>query len=52
MAYVIAEWAAFTNDNAWFFADPLPGRDEPVTCPGGSKIGRCLDTERSPPNRR
>jgi len=32
---------AFTDDNARFFTDPLPGRDHPVASPGGAgKIGR------------
>jgi NAD-dependent dihydropyrimidine dehydrogenase PreA subunit len=34
-------WSAFTGDNAAFFAEPLPGRTEPLDTPGGAaKIGR------------
>jgi len=34
-------WTVFTDDNARFFTDPLPGRDRPVASPGGAgKIGR------------
>jgi NAD-dependent dihydropyrimidine dehydrogenase PreA subunit len=34
-------WTAFTDDNARFFTDPLPGRGQPVASPGGAtKIGR------------
>ena len=49
MNYVIAEpridvldrWTVFTDDNALFFTDPLPGRDRPVASPGGAgQIGR------------
>ena len=33
-------WPAFADENARFFAEPLPGRDEPVGSPGGAgKIG-------------
>jgi ferredoxin len=33
-------WTAFTDDNARFFTERLPGRDQPVASPGGaSKIG-------------
>ena len=41
------QWAAFTDDNARFFTDPLPGRDRPVASPGSAtKIGRLgVDTE-------
>jgi hypothetical protein len=37
----------FTDDNARFFTDPLPGRDQPVASPGGAtKIGRLgVDTD-------
>jgi NAD-dependent dihydropyrimidine dehydrogenase PreA subunit len=36
-----AEMAEFGPDNQRFFADPLPGRAEPVGNPGGSgKVGR------------
>ena len=40
-------WAAFTDDNARFFTDILPGREQPVAAPGGArKIGRLeLDAE-------
>jgi NAD-dependent dihydropyrimidine dehydrogenase PreA subunit len=36
-----AEMAEFAEDNQRFFAEPLPGRGEPVGNPGGSgRIGR------------
>ncbi|MFP5335952.1 MAG: ferredoxin [Actinomycetes bacterium] len=37
----------FITDNRRFFAEPLPGRDEPVGAPGGArKVGRIgVDTE-------
>jgi len=31
------EFAAFVEDNARFFNEALPGRDEPVGMPGGSR---------------
>jgi NAD-dependent dihydropyrimidine dehydrogenase PreA subunit len=35
------QWAMFTGDNAAFFAEPLPGRAEPLVSPGGAaKLGR------------
>src|SRR5262245_21240233 len=38
--YVLDEDLEHIKDNAKFFADVLPGRDEPVGCPGGAhKIG-------------
>ena len=44
---VPAQWAAYTLGNARFFAESLPGRDEPLRSPGGaSKAGRVgVDTE-------
>ncbi len=30
------EWETFTRDNAAFFSDTLPGRDEPLGDPGGA----------------
>ena len=36
-----AQWSGFKEDNARFFTDVLPGRDEPLGSPGGAaKIGR------------
>jgi NAD-dependent dihydropyrimidine dehydrogenase PreA subunit len=33
-------WAAFTEDNARFFSEVLPGRDAPLAAPGGaSRVG-------------
>jgi NAD-dependent dihydropyrimidine dehydrogenase PreA subunit len=33
-------WAGFREDNARFFADRLPGRNEPIGSPGGAaKVG-------------
>jgi NAD-dependent dihydropyrimidine dehydrogenase PreA subunit len=32
-----AEWETFTTDNAEFFTDVLPGRDEPLGDPGGAE---------------
>ena len=33
-------WSVFTADNARFFAEPLPGRAEPLASPGGAaKLG-------------
>jgi NAD-dependent dihydropyrimidine dehydrogenase PreA subunit len=33
-------WADYTKDNARFFTDVLPGRDEPLDSPGGAaKLG-------------
>src|SRR5690349_22112303 len=33
-------WSAFTADNAAFFTEILPGRDAPVSSPGGAaKLG-------------
>ena len=38
---VPAQWAPFTNDNARFFAEPLPGQSPPLNSPGGAaKLGR------------
>jgi len=38
-------WTVFTDDNAQFFTDPLPGRDRPVASPGAAgKIG-CIDVD-------
>ena len=35
------QWEAFTDDNARFFTDTLPGRSQPVASPGGATtIGR------------
>ena len=35
------EWKAYTADNARFFAEPLPGRSEPLGSPGGAaKVGK------------
>jgi NAD-dependent dihydropyrimidine dehydrogenase PreA subunit len=35
------QWTAFTDDNAAFFAEVLPGRTEPLGSPGGAaKLGR------------
>lgn len=44
---VPARWAPYTLDDVRFFAEPLPGRDEPLRSPGGaSKTGRVgIDTE-------
>ena len=38
---------AYSGDNARFFAEPLPGRDQPLGSPGGAgKLGRVgVDTE-------
>jgi NAD-dependent dihydropyrimidine dehydrogenase PreA subunit len=34
------EWKAYTEDNARFFAETLPGRSEPLGSPGGAaKVG-------------
>lgn len=34
------EWAPYTNDNARFFSEPLPGTDVELGSPGGAaKIG-------------
>jgi NAD-dependent dihydropyrimidine dehydrogenase PreA subunit len=30
------EWQAYAAENARFFAEPLPGRDEPLGSPGGA----------------
>jgi hypothetical protein len=30
------KWAAYTGENAGFFAEPLPGRDKPLGSPGGA----------------
>ena len=36
-----AQWSAYTEDNARFFTDALPGRDEPLNSPGGAaKLGK------------
>ena len=35
-----AKWAPYTNDNAQFFSEPLPGQDGPLGSQGGAaKIG-------------
>ena len=35
------KWSMYTADNAAFFTDVLPGRDEPVGSPGGAaKLGK------------
>lgn len=41
------KWHAYIADNARFFSDPLPGRDEPLESPGGAaKLGPLgVDTE-------
>jgi len=31
-----ARWQIYTEDNARFFTDPLPGRAAPLGSPGGS----------------
>ncbi|HEU5393006.1 MAG TPA: ferredoxin family protein [Streptosporangiaceae bacterium] len=34
------QWKAYTEENARFFAEPLPGREEPLGSPGGAgKLG-------------
>ena len=34
------KWQPYTQDNAAFFSETLPGRDEPIGSPGGaSKMG-------------
>ena len=34
-------WSVYTDDNAAFFTEVLPGRTEPLGSPGGaSKLGR------------
>ena len=34
------QWSMYTQDNARFFTEVLPGRDEPVGSPGGaSQVG-------------
>jgi NAD-dependent dihydropyrimidine dehydrogenase PreA subunit len=30
------KWSVFTEDNARFFSETLPGRDEPLGSPGGA----------------
>ncbi|HVA59032.1 MAG TPA: ferredoxin [Mycobacteriales bacterium] len=36
-----AQWAEYTEDNARFFSETLPGRDAPLDSPGGAaKLGR------------
>jgi Ferredoxin len=42
-----AQWAIHQEDNAKFFAETLPGRDEPLGSPGGAtKVGPLgVDTE-------
>ncbi|KKK01516.1 ferredoxin [Micromonospora sp. HK10] len=39
-------WSVFTDDNARFFAEPLPGAAAPLGSPGGAaKVGRlAVDT--------
>lgn len=38
---VPAQWEHFTEDNARFFTEPLPGRSSPLGSPGGAaKLGR------------
>ena len=35
-----AKWSIYTEDNARFFAETLPGRDAPLGSPGGAaKLG-------------
>jgi NAD-dependent dihydropyrimidine dehydrogenase PreA subunit len=35
------QWQVFAGDNAAFFTQTLPGRDEPLDSPGGaSRVGR------------
>ena len=35
------QWAPFTDDNARFFTEPLPGQSAPLNSPGGvAKLGR------------
>jgi len=31
-----ARWKVYTEDNARFFTEPLPGRDRPLSSPGGA----------------
>jgi hypothetical protein len=34
------QWKVYTEENARFFAEPLPGRAEPLGSPGGAgKLG-------------
>jgi NAD-dependent dihydropyrimidine dehydrogenase PreA subunit len=42
-----AQWGPYQADNARFFAEPLPGRDEALDSPGGAaKLGALgVDTE-------
>lgn len=38
---VPARWSSFTDDNARFFTEPLPGHSAPLKPPGGAaKFGR------------
>lgn len=38
---VPTQWEHFTEDNARFFTEPLPGRSAPLNSPGGAgKLGR------------
>jgi NAD-dependent dihydropyrimidine dehydrogenase PreA subunit len=41
------QWRIYAEDNARFFAAPLPGRDAPLGSPGGAgRLGPlCVDTE-------
>ncbi len=35
------KWAGYTGENMRFFAEPLPGRDQPLGSPGGAAaLGR------------
>jgi NAD-dependent dihydropyrimidine dehydrogenase PreA subunit len=47
------KWRMYAGENARFFAEPLPGRDEPLGSPGGAaKLGVAAPTHRlSPPCR-
>ena len=31
------KWQVYTDDNARFFTEPLPGRDRPLSSPGGAR---------------
>ena len=36
------DWKVYTEENARFFAEPLPGREEPLGSPGGAwPVVRC-----------
>jgi NAD-dependent dihydropyrimidine dehydrogenase PreA subunit len=32
------QWSTYTEDNARFFSETLPGRDEPLDSPGGATM--------------